>query len=76
MSNHHPLESVVRTILDSYSQGNEYGLESGDDFFIRYRAEMSAEQVQLACEARNSCEGVIRHPMRHFTGGLSCFSPF
>lgn len=76
MNNHHPLKSVVGIILEHYTRGNEYGLKVGDEFFSRYRLEMSAEQVQLALEARTSCEDAIKHPLRHFTGGLSCFSPF
>lgn len=76
MNNHHPLESIVGIILEHYAQDNEYGLKAGDDFFSRYRPEMSSVQVQQVLEARSSCEEAIKHPLRHFTGGLSCFSPF
>lgn len=76
MNNHHPLESIVEIILEHYAQNNEYGLKAGDDFFSRYWPEMSSAQVQQVLEARSSCEEAIKHQLRHFTGGLSCFSPF
>lgn len=76
MNHYHPLESVAGVILVCYAQNNEYGIKTGDDFFSRYRPEMSAEQVKKALEARASCEDAIKHPLRHFTGGLSCFSSF
>lgn len=76
MKNNHPLESIVGIILIFYAEKNESGLKTGNDFFGRYLAEMSAEQKQLLFEARTRCEAALEHPLRHFTGGFSCFKPF
>lgn len=62
--------------LQQYAIWNEIGLKAGNDISQRYRDEMSVEQECQLAEARSRCEGAINHPLRHFTGGFSCFSPF
>lgn len=76
MKNTNPIESVVALILKHYAKVNEPECEIANDFTRRYENEMSEEQKKLVFEAREHCEAALKHPLRHFTGGLSCFNPF
>jgi len=70
-----PVESIVTLILDNYGKVREHDYEIANDFALRYECEMSVEQKKIVSEARARCEQALEHPMRHFNGGLSSFSP-
>ncbi|HDQ4038998.1 TPA: hypothetical protein P8L14_004557 [Yersinia enterocolitica] len=71
-----PVESVVALILDNYGKVREHEYGIANDFARRYEDEMSEEQKKIVSEARAHCEQALEHPMRHFNGGLSSFSPY
>jgi len=66
-------KSVIETILTLYKKEDDYAFAKGGELHEKYRDYLSSEQTELLDAARKRCDAALRHPLRHFTGGLSCF---